>query len=117
MPRVVQIPVSRQHASLANHACVQLSSRVGRLNVKRRRGDAVFNRPINCASEHVFPIVIHAEDKAAIDHDAKGMQPIRNRLVVAAEVLPFVTSSQVLRRERLKPDEEAAQSRFSGTLD
>jgi hypothetical protein len=117
MPRVVQIPVSGQHAPLANHACVQLSAGVGRLNMKRCRGYAVFNGPVNCAPEHVFPIAIHSEDKAAIDHDAKGMKPIGNCLIVAAEVLPLVALSQILRCERLKADEEAAQSRFGCTLD
>src|ERR1700722_1282995 len=85
--------------------------------MKRCRGNAVLNSPVNGSPEHIFSIVIHAEDKAAIDHDAKGMQPIGNRLIVPAEVLTFVAPSQILRRERLKADEQAAQSRFCSALD
>src|SRR6266567_6639678 len=105
---VVEIPVSRQHASFPHHAGVQLRSWIGRLNVKGCCGDPVINSPIYRALEYVFTVIIHAKHKAAIDHDAERVQAVCNGLVVAAQVLPFVASLELLRCERLKPDEDAA---------
>src|SRR6266700_6493108 len=89
---VVEIPVSRQHASFPHHAGMQLRSWIWRLNMKRCGGNAVLNSPIYRAPEHVFTIIIHAKDKAPVDHDAKRVQAVGNSLVVAAQVLPFVAS-------------------------
>ena len=93
MPRVVKIPVSRQHATLAQHARVQLRAGIRRLDMKCRGRNAVIDGPVHRAPEHIFSVIIHAEDKAAVDHDAERMQPVGNRLVVAAQVLPLVASS------------------------
>jgi len=84
MSRIVDIPVSRQHAPFTHHTGMQLRSWIGRLNMEGCGGDAVLNGPVYRAPEHVFPVVIHAEDKAAIDHDAQRVQTVCNSLVVAA---------------------------------
>src|SRR5882724_3958925 len=117
MSSVVKIPVSRQHAPLTHHSGVQLRSGIGRLNMKGCCGDPAINGPIYRAPEHVFTVIIHAKDKAAIDHDAERVQAVCHLLVVTAQILSLVASLEVLRCKRLKPHEDAAQSRLRGTLD
>ena len=92
MSGVVEIPVSRQHASFPHHAGMQLRPGIGRLNMKGCCGDPLVDGPIYRALEHVFAVIIHTKDKAAVDHDAERVQAICNCLVVATQVLPFVAS-------------------------
>src|SRR5437899_3199396 len=89
---VVESPVAGEHAAFADHAGVQLGSGIGGLNVEGRGGDAVVDGPVYGATEHVFAVVIHAKDKAAVDHDAERVEAVGYSFVVAAEVLPFVAS-------------------------
>ena len=96
---------------------MQLGSGIGRLNVKGCRGDAVIDGPVYGATEDVFAVVIHAEDKAAVDHDAEGVQAVGDSLVVAAEVLPLVASLEVAGGEGLESDEDAAQACICCTFD
>src|SRR3954464_12675428 len=46
MSGVVEIPVARQHTSFTQHASMQLSTRIGRLNMEGCGGDAMINSPI-----------------------------------------------------------------------
>ena len=62
------------------------------------------------AVEHALIIFVHAKDKAAIDHDAVVVQSTNRGGVVAVQVLYLVLRGQVGRVERLKADEEAAQT-------
>jgi hypothetical protein len=84
--------------------------------VKRRGGNALVNCPINSTPKYILTVVIHAKNKAAVDHDAKGVQAASNCLVVAAEVLPLVTTPQVFWRKRFEAYKDAAQTSFRGTL-
>src|SRR5450432_505367 len=108
MPGVVKVPITRQHASFTNHASVKLSSRIGRLDVKGRGGDAVLNGPIYRAPKNVFAVIVHAKNKAAVDHEPERMQAVGNRLVVSSQVLPFVAALKVVGRKGFKPDENAS---------
>src|SRR3984957_13948069 len=63
MPGVVEIPITGEHASLANHVRMQFRPGVRSLDMKRSRGDAVFYSPVNRSLEHVFAIIIHAENE------------------------------------------------------
>jgi hypothetical protein len=76
-----------------------------------RRRDAVLDRPVDGAGKDIGIIVVHAEDEAAIDHDSEAMQPLGHRLVVASQILQLVAAPQVIRRQGLEPDEDAAQPR------
>src|SRR5260370_9927136 len=112
VPRVIQVPVAGDDASLAPHLRIKPGARVRGLDVKGGGSDAVGNGPIYGAPEYVFAIVVHAEDEAAVNHDAKRMQPVRNGFVIPSEVLPFVAAREVAGVQGLKADEDAAQSRF-----
>jgi hypothetical protein len=92
MSGVIEIPIPCQHPPFTRHSGVQLRSWIGRLNMKSCCGNPVINGPIYGAAEHVFTVIIHSKDKAAIDHDAERVQAVCNGLVVAAQVLPFVAS-------------------------
>ena len=71
MARVVEIPVARNDAAFAHHARVKLRAGIGRHDVEGRGGYAVFDGPVDGALKNVVTIVIHAEDEAAVDHDAE----------------------------------------------
>ena len=79
--------------------------------------DALLDRPVHRPFEDVIVIVVHPEDEAAVDHDAEAVQPAGHGGVVASEILAFVAQREVARRERLEPDEQAAQPGFRGALD
>src|ERR1700749_2995203 len=85
--------------------------------MKCRRCNSMLNGPVHRAPEDIFSIIIHAKHKTPINHDAERVQAIRNSLIVAPEVLPFVASLQVFRCERLETDKDASQTGFSRTLD
>ena len=110
MSRVVKVPVARQHAAFPYHAGMQSRSGIRRLNVKRRRSDALVDGPIYSAAEDVFAVVIHAEHKAAVNHDTEGVEPVGDGFVTSAEILPLVASLQVLLCQGFKSDKDAAQS-------
>src|SRR5215472_4664722 len=86
VPGVVEIPVSRQDSSFAGHASMQLCTWIWRLNMKSRSCDPVVNGPIRRLPEYVVTVVIHAKDKAAVDHDAEGVQAVSHRFVVATKI-------------------------------
>src|SRR5277367_6553467 len=71
MARVIEVPVAGKHAAFADHAGVELGSWIGRLDMEGGGGDALLDGPVDGAPEDVFAVVIHAEDKAAVDHDAE----------------------------------------------
>jgi hypothetical protein len=77
----------------------------------------VLDGPIHRPPEYIRVVVIHAEDEAAVDHDAKVVQALRDDGIVAAEVLALVAAGQVGRRQRLEPDEDATESRLRRPLD
>src|SRR5215472_1310091 len=89
MPGVVEIPVSRQNSAFAGQASMQLCTGIGRLNMKSRCCDPVVNGPIRRVPEYVVTVVIHAKDKAAVDHDAERVQAVSHRFVVATKILPL----------------------------
>jgi len=117
VPRVVLVPVARQDPAFGLHPRKQPCAGVRCLDVKRRGRDAVLDRPIHRPLEHVRAVVIHPEDEAAVDHDAKVVQPLRDGGVVAAEILALVAAGQVRRGQRLEPDKDAAESGLRGPLD
>ena len=71
MPCIVQMPVPREHASFTHHAGVQLCSRIGRLDMKRCGGNAVFNGPVHRALENIslFQCKMNLQDEP----EGKGM--------------------------------------------
>ena len=84
--------------------------------MKGGRGNPVVNGPVHRSLEHVFAVVVHAEHKAAVDHDAERMKAIGDGLVIPAQVLPLVAAFQVLRRQRFEADENAAQPGLRSAL-
>jgi hypothetical protein len=117
VPGVVPVPVAGQNPALRFHPREEPRPRIRRLDVKCRGRDAVVDGPIHRPPEHVHVVVIHAEDEAAIDHDAEVMKSLRHGSVVAAEVLAFVAAGEVGRRQRLESHEDAAESGFRGSFD
>src|SRR2546425_13179988 len=65
---IEQVPVIADHSSLRPHSLKQRSARIRREYVKGRSLDALFDSPFNCAIEYRAVIVVHAKDKASIDH-------------------------------------------------
>ena len=117
MPRVVQIPVARDDPAFALHPGEQLRAGIRRLDVERGGRDAVLDRPVHRPSKHIFIVVVHAEDEAAVDHDAQFVQAVRHGGIVAAQVLALVRPRQIGRRQGLEADEEASQAGGGGALD
>ena len=93
--RVVEVPVPRRDPALRFHLGVEARPRIRRLDVERRGRDALLHGPVHRAPEHVLIVIVHPEDKAAIDHDAEIVQPFRDRRVVTAEILPLVAGLEV----------------------
>ena len=95
MAGVVEIPVARRRCDpRSSHAREQPRARIRRLDVKRRRRDAVLDRPVHRPPEHVLIVVVHAEDEAAVDHDAEAVQPVGDGRVVAAQILALVAAAR-----------------------
>ena len=117
VPGVVLVPVAGQDPALGLHSREQACAGVRRLDVKRRGRDAMLDRPIHRPLEHIRTVVIHAEDEAAVDHDAEVVQPLRDGGIVAAEILALVAACQVRRRQRLESDKNASKSGLRGPLD
>ena len=98
-----------RESALIRHAAVERRARVRRQDVKRRRLDAVLDRPFDRALEHRAVVAVHAEHEAAVDHHAEIVQAANRRGVIAAHVLILPLLGKVRRVERLESDEEAAQ--------
>src|SRR5262245_50334901 len=99
------------------HPLEEFRSGVGRLDVEGRRGDALFDRPVDSSPEDIAIVAVHAEDEAAVDHDAEVMQTARDLRVVAAEILPLVALFEIRREERFEADKQAAQAGSRRVLD
>src|SRR4029079_17010124 len=69
MPRVVDSPVACHNSSLAHHARIELRSRIRRHDMKSRRRDSMFDGPVDRTAKYIFAIIVHAENKTAVDHD------------------------------------------------
>ena len=117
MTGVEEVPVARDHPPFGLHAGEQSRAGIRRLDVKRRGRDAVLDRPIHGPPEHIGVVVVHAEDEAAVDHDAERVQPAGHGRVVPAEVLSLVALHQIAGRERLESDEDAAEPGLGRALD
>jgi PrpF protein len=117
VPRIVAIPVSRRDPAFVLHPREQARAGIGRLDMEGRRRDAVLDRPVDGAGKDIGIIVVHAEDEAAVDHDSDAMQPLGHRLVVASQILQLVAAPEVIRRQGLESDEDAAQPRLRGALE
>jgi hypothetical protein len=77
----------------------------------------VLDRPLDRPLEYRPVVGVHAEDEAAVDHDAQIVQTFDSRCVVAAHVLVFPLFGQVRRVERFESDKETSQPRFHGALE
>ena len=117
MARIVEIPVARHDATFGLHPLVQLRAGVRRLDVKGGGRQALLDGPIHRAPEHVRVVVVHAEDEAAVDHDAEIVQPTGHGGVIASEVLPFVAAGEIAGGERFEAYKQTAQPRVGGPLD
>src|SRR4051812_7402611 len=68
VPRVVSIPVASHDSTFTFHLGKQPGAWIRCLNVKRRRGDPVLNRPVDSPFEDIGFILVHSENKTAVDH-------------------------------------------------
>ena len=93
---------------------MQRRARIGREDVEGGGLDALRHRPADGAVEDIVVILVHAEDKTAVDHHAVVVQPANRRGVVAVQILHLVLRGQAGRIQRLEAHEEAAQSRGGG---
>ena len=107
---VVSVPIPVQQPILGLHPGVEGRVRVGRQDVEGRGFDPLLDRPLDRPLEDVRAVVVHAEDKAAVDHHTEVVQPPDGRRVVAADVLVFPLLLQVVAVDGLEADEEAAQA-------
>src|SRR6184192_1412179 len=103
--RVEAIPVSMQNSVLGIHPLVEGRVRVGRQDVEGGRLDALLDRPGDRAVEDIRPVMIHAENKATVDHYAQPMQPTNSGPVVTADVLELSLLREVGRVDGLKAHE------------
>src|SRR5262249_19026990 len=73
--------------------------------------------PLDGALEHALVVVIHPEDETAVDHDPEIVEAPGHRRIIASEILALAAAAEVVGRERLEPDEEAAQPGIGRALD
>jgi len=66
--------------------------------------------PLHSTSEYSFIIIVHPEDKAAIDHHARIVQPPHRIILVIADILDLPLAAQIAKADGLKSDEEATQA-------
>lgn len=81
---------------------------VGGEDVEGGGFDALADGPFDGTAEDALVVLVHAKDKAAVDHHPQVMQAADGRAVIPVEVLVFLLGAQVGRVERLEADEEAA---------
>src|SRR5262249_42969185 len=67
--------------------------------------------------KHIRLVIIHAEHKTSIDHDAERMEVGCYRRIVASQILSLATGLEICRRQRLKADEETAKPGIGRALD
>jgi len=68
-------------------------------------------------AKNIAVISIKPEDKTAVDHNAKTVEPLRNFFVVTPQVLALVGAGESFARKRLETNEETAQSGLGGFFD
>src|SRR5581483_4790178 len=74
MPRVIEIPVTRRDTPRCCHFGEKPRAWVRCKNMKRGRGDAVVNRPIDGTTKHVAVVIIESEHEAPVNHDAEVIE-------------------------------------------
>ena len=79
---VILTPIMRYYTTLALHLLEKTGARVWRQDVERCRGDTMLNAPVHCPAEHVPVIVVKTENKAAVNHNAKTLQPFHRRRII-----------------------------------
>jgi hypothetical protein len=89
---------------------------IRRLDVIGRRRETVLDAPFDGPLEDRLVIVVHAEDETAIDHDAEAVQALRDRGIVATDVLALVALDEITCRQRLEPDKQATQTSVGSAL-
>lgn len=87
--RVVAIPMLAGDTALTGQSLMERRAWVRREDVKRRRLDAMLNRPVNRALEHRLIITAHAEHDTAVDHPAEIVETPDGGGVVAAPLIRF----------------------------
>src|SRR5437016_4585739 len=109
MSRVIQIPIAVQDAALCPHTRMEDRAWIGRQNVERGGLYPLQDGPLHSPAEYSV-VIIHPEDKAAIDHYAHIVQPLHSIVVVIPEVLYFPLAAQIAHACSLKSHEEATQA-------
>ena len=79
---VILASIMRYYTTLALHLLEETCARVGRQDVERCRGDTMLNAPVHRPAEHVPVIVVKTENKAAVNHNAKTLQPFHRRRII-----------------------------------
>ena len=74
------------------------------------------DRPVHRPRKHRLVVVVHAEDEAAVDHDAEVVQAIGDGGVVAAEVLALVAAARGWRASSVSKPTKRLRSPASAAL-
>src|SRR6185437_13548825 len=96
-------------SALSFHSLEETRAGIGRLNMERGGSDPMLDGPIDRSPKHIRPIFVHAEDEAAVDHDAQAMKAIGDGFVIAPEILSLVALGEVAGQEGFEADEDAAK--------
>src|SRR5437660_1437037 len=99
LARIVEVPVAMQQAPLPGHALIEGCRRVRGENMKGRRFYALLDRPLDRTIKDAFIIVVHAEDEATVDHDAKIVQTLDSHVIISIEILILMLLLQVRRAQ------------------
>ena len=83
-----------QNPRLLCHAGVESCARVWRQDVEGCGLDPFAQRPLHRAAKDACVIVIHAEHKASVHHDAEIVQPVDRAVIVARHILDLVLTVQ-----------------------
>ncbi len=87
------------------HPLESSSARIRGEDVEGGSFDPALHRPFHGAVEYIRTIIIHAKDKAAVDHDPEILQPPNGRRIVAILVLELTLCMKIFGVDGLKADE------------
>ena len=90
MPGIIEIPMGRGDPSFCLNSLVQGRPGVWSQNMEGGCLDSLLDRPFYGPIEYCLIIIVHAEDKAGIDHHAQVVKSLNSQVVVPVQVLNFV---------------------------
>ena len=110
MPCVIQIPIGSSDASFCLDSFMQSCTWIRSQDVEGGGFNSLLNCPFHGPVEDGFVVIVHAEDKTAIDHHPQIVKPSNCLVVIAVQVLILMLLHQVGRVESFESYKQTSQS-------